>query len=131
VSLDSLYGMKLVSLPPPRLSSFSVRAVITFLRTCNDLFISEASLAYCPVVPVKDCFSEPAKSTNCNFETVILFGSFKSWDSIVIEKMQWDLELTSFRLCEASTRFLEPNLYRSITSFEQFASKMYKFSTTN
>ena len=58
--------------------SFSVSAVITLRNTCNDLLISEASLAYCPVVPVRDCFSEPAKSTSCSLETVMLFGSLKS-----------------------------------------------------
>ena len=80
------------------LLSFSVSAVITFLKTCNDLLISLASLACKPVVPVRLCFSDPAKSTNCSFETVILFGSYKSVDSMVRLKIQCDLELTSLRL---------------------------------
>ena len=95
------------------------------------MLISVASFAYRPVVPVKLYFSLPAKSTNCNLETVILFGSFKSVDSKVKLKIQWDLELTSLRLCEASILFRLPNLYKSKTSFAEFASKIYKFSTTN
>lgn len=95
---------------PVFFSSFSVSAVITFLNTWSDLLISLASLAYWPVVPVNDCFSLPARSTSYSFETVMLLGSLRSWDSIVNEKMQWLLEETSLRLCEASTLFLEPNL---------------------
>lgn len=95
VSLDSLYGINEPLLP---LLSFSVSAVITFLNTCSDLLMSVASLACCPVVPVKLCFSDPAKSTSYSFDTVMLFGSCKSVDSIVRLKMQCDLELTSLRL---------------------------------
>lgn len=130
VSLDSRYGIT-------RLSGFfnfysiSVNAVITFLKTWSDLLISAASFACYPVVPVKLCFSEPARSTNYNFETVIRLGSFGSYDSIVKLKIQCDLELTSFKLWDAIALLRMPNLYKSSTSYDELASKMYKFSTTN
>lgn len=80
------------------LSSLTVRAVITFRSTWSDLLISVASFACWPVVPVKACFSLPARSTNCSFDTQILLGSFRSYDSIVNEKIQCDLDDTSLRL---------------------------------
>ena len=96
VSFDSLYGINSESLF--FFSSLTVRAVITFRKTCSDLLISVASFACWPVVPVKACFSLPAKSTSCSFETQILFGSLRSYDSIVNEKIQCDLDDTSFKL---------------------------------
>lgn len=78
VNFDSRYGITELSLDVVRFNSFSVRAVITFLNTCNDLFISDASLACWPVAPVSDYFSEPARSTSCNFDTVILLWSLRS-----------------------------------------------------
>ena len=108
----------------------SERAVITLRRTCSDLFISMLSLACWPVVPVRPCFSEPAKSTSYNLETVT-FWSLKSWDSMVIVKIECDLEEKSLRLWEARTRFLAPYLYKSRTSFAFEVSKTYRFSTTN
>lgn len=60
---------------------------MTFLSTCNDLFMSILSRACYPVVPVKLYFSEPAKSTNCNLLTVTFTGSLRSCDSTVIEKI--------------------------------------------
>ena len=51
---------------------YSVSAVMTFLSTRRDLFISMLSFAYTPVVPVRACFSEPAKSTSCNLLTVTI-----------------------------------------------------------
>jgi hypothetical protein len=59
VSLLSLYGTNFGLSP-----FYSVRAVMTFLKTNKLLLISIPSLSYWPVVPVRLCFSEPAKSTN-------------------------------------------------------------------
>lgn len=109
VNFDSLYGMNSAD-SLPLLSSLTVRAVITFRSTWSDLLISVASFACWPVVPVKACFSLPARSTSCSFDTQILLGSFKSCDSIVNEKIQCDLDDTSFRLWLARTRLREPNL---------------------
>ena len=74
-----------VPIIPNLLSDFySVRAVITFLNTSRLLLISILSFAYCPVVPVNPYFSEPAKSTSCNLETVIESAAcFRSYDSTV------------------------------------------------
>lgn len=108
----------------------SDKAVITFRSTCNDLLISILSLACWPVVPVRPYFSDPAKSTSYSLETVT-FWSLKSCDSIVTVKMECERDEKSLRLCEASTRFRAPYLYKSSTSFAFAVSKTYKFSTTN
>ena len=54
--------------------------------------MSIPSLAVRPVVPVAEIFSEPAKSTSCNFDVTTLSKLDGSTVSTVIVKMQWDLE---------------------------------------
>jgi hypothetical protein len=60
VSLDSLYGTKLLSLP-------SVRALITFPKVVRERLIPFASFKVYPLAPVFPTFSDPAKSTRYNF----------------------------------------------------------------
>lgn len=61
VSLESLYGGMLLLFD-------SERVAITYLRVIRDLLISMLSLACLPSVPVRLILSDPAKSTNSNFE---------------------------------------------------------------
>ena len=61
MSLESLYGGILLLFD-------SDKVAITYLRVINDLLISILSLACLPSVPVKLILSDPAKSTNSNFE---------------------------------------------------------------
>lgn len=96
VSFDSLYGMNVLSLL--LFFSFSVKAVITLRSTCRDLLISLASFACWPVAPVRFYFSLPARSTSWSFEVVMLFGSWRSVDSMVRRKIQCERDETSFRL---------------------------------
>jgi hypothetical protein len=110
----------------------SVKAVMTFLSTSKDLLISMLSLAYWPVVPVSPCFSEPARSTSYSLLTVTVSElCFKSCDSTVRQNMVCDLEDKSFKLWDARTLFLEPNLKSSIASSGVAHSNTYRFSTTN
>ena len=79
--------------------------------------MSILSLAYYPVVPVKPCFSDPAKSTNCNLLTVKDSPAcLRSYYSTVKVKIVCDLEDKSFKLWDAKTLFLLPNLNSSIAS---------------
>ena len=105
VSLLSRYGTNLGLSP-----FYSVRAVITLRRTNKLLLISILSLAWRPVVPVRLCFSEPARSTSWSRLTVILACDLTSWASTVNEKMLWLLLENSFRLCDARILFADPNL---------------------
>ena len=50
------------------------------------------SLAVRPLVPVADIFSEPAKSTSCSLLVTTLSRFEGSTVSIVIERMEWDLD---------------------------------------
>ena len=48
----------------------SLNIAITYLKVINDMFISILSLACRPSVPVILILSEPAKSTNSNFDVI-------------------------------------------------------------
>lgn len=126
VSLLSLYGTNLWSA-----FLFSVNAVMTFLNTNKLLLISILSLACTPVVPVKLCFSEPAKSTSYKRLTVTLTCDLISCVSMVREKILWLLLENSFKLCEANILLVDPNLNNFKASSADWHSKTYKFSTTN
>jgi len=105
VNLDSLYGTNLGLSP-----RYSVKLVITFLRTSKLLLISIDSLAWIPVVPVKLYFSEPARSTSCKRLTVTLALDLISYASIVKENILWERLENSLRLWEARILFWDPNL---------------------
>jgi hypothetical protein len=125
VSLLSRYGTNLWSF------LFSVSAVITFLKTNRLLLISILSFACTPVVPVKLYFSDPAKSTSYNRLTVTFTWDLISYVSIVSENMLWLLLENSFKLCEAKTLFVDPNLNNFNASSADWHSNTYRFSTTN
>ena len=85
VNFESLYGMYESEFAP--IFCLSTNAVITCLRVNKLLLISILSFAYCPVVPVKLYFSEPARSTSYNLLTVTFIGFLMSAASIVNEKI--------------------------------------------
>lgn len=135
VSLDSRYGIKPPPPPPPMQLSllspfralppanplpppfYSVSAVITFLSTSKLLLISMLSLACYPVVPVRPCFSLPARSTSCSLLTVIDSPAcLRSYCSTVRVKIVCEREDKSFKLWEARTLFFEPKRNNSIAS---------------
>jgi len=60
---------------------------MTFLKTNKLLLISILSLAVIPVVPVYPIHSDPARSTNYNFETTTSSMFPGSTVSIVIVKI--------------------------------------------
>lgn len=99
---------RLAAFLPPRAPS--AKLVITYLNVNSDLLISIDSFYAKPVVPVADCLSDPARSTNCSLLTIKLSTAELSTISIDKVKIQWEREEAWFRLCEAITLFLTPLL---------------------
>ena len=70
---------------------------ITKPNVVNERLILIACYLYIPDTPVLDCLSLPAKSTKFNFPALILsFPFIYSWFSMMIEKIEWDLEEVAF-----------------------------------
>jgi len=102
---------------------------MTFLSTNSDLLMSMLSLAIYYVVAC--IFSDPARSTSCNFEVTTVSMAVGSTVSTVNVYMQWDRDDWWFKLCAATTLFRRPMLKRSKASAVEWHSKTKRFSTTN
>ena len=110
VSFESRYGMWLLSVLR-LLVEPSARAVMTCLSVNKDLFMSMASLAASPVLPVWLERSLPARSTSYILLEMTLSTALLSIISRVREKMACERDEAWFKLCEATILFLIPLLY--------------------
>ena len=87
VSLLSRYGIYIASEPGPPSLFLSVKAEITLRSVKRLLLISIASFYILPSLPVRFYLSDPARSTICNFDTIVLSGLSTGICSTVIVKM--------------------------------------------
>ena len=92
VSFESLYG---ICLDFPYATS--TKELITKPKVVKDLLILVASFNLSPTAAVYFYLSEPARSTKCSFELFIFYmPSRPLLLSIVIEKQEWERELSKF-----------------------------------
>ncbi len=108
VSLLSRYGMCCLFVP-------SVRVMMTRPSAERDLLMFLASSRTEPSAPVLETFSEPARSTRYSLP-VLTPPLTVSFCVISMRKTEWDLELMSFMLVEATERLSDPARITSMTS---------------